>query len=89
MIDAARTSWVPVPTHWRTFLTRGFNPAEVLARNLAKQQGRYQPQLIKKQYSRPQVGLNKAERSKNLRGSFGRLAKYTEACDGLCRTPGL
>ncbi len=63
---------VPVPLHRRRLMSRGFNQALVLARPLAR---RYQLELmprllIRRRYTRPQVGLNPDQRRQNVQDAF-------------------
>jgi len=63
---------VPVPLHWRRQLRRGFNQAEVLAREVARMTGSPLDLgvLRRIRHVPPQVGLTRAERLANLRGAF-------------------
>lgn len=63
---------VPVPVHAERRRTRGYNQAELLARELA--QGARLPVadvLVRRLPTTKQHGLNRAERLRNLRGAFG------------------
>ena len=62
----------PVPMHPRRLLTRRFNQAAILARELSRTTNlRYQPQLIKRtRQTTAQVGLSSAQRRRNLAGAF-------------------
>lgn len=64
-------SWdmiAPVPIHWRRLCWRGFNQAELLARNLPHMiQGKG---LLRIRATRPQVRLSPEERRTNLLGAF-------------------
>jgi ComF family protein len=57
---------VPVPIHWTRFYSRGFNQALLLATDLNPDQR----VLHRTRATRPQVGLNKEQRMKNLDGAF-------------------
>jgi ComF family protein len=63
---------VPVPLgRWRLF-QRGFNQAALLAKDIAeKTTVTYAPMvLVRTRKTRPQVGLTRLERQKNVRGAF-------------------
>ena len=64
---------LPVPTHWRTRLRRGFNPAACLADAVGRQLTLpVEMDLLRKQIlTKPQHDLNRAQRLKNLDQSFG------------------
>jgi len=63
---------MPVPLHRNRLLERGFNQAELLAKNLSKNSGcAICPNLLKKTKStRPQTGLSKTKRSENIKNAF-------------------
>ncbi|HHZ08014.1 MAG TPA: ComF family protein [Rhizobiales bacterium] len=63
---------VPVPLHWRRFLSRRFNQSAELARALATASGRpFDPgALVRRKVTRQQVGLDAREREDNVRGAF-------------------
>lgn len=70
---------IPVPTHWRRHLQRGFNPALILATAISQElSGHYlsrAPQLEHKGlrktvYTPHQVGLKRRQRARQLRHSF-------------------
>jgi ComF family protein len=62
----------PVPLHVKRLRNRGFNQALLLAEQLAKRTGLdLERNVVRKMKdTRPQVGLKRAERNKNLRGCF-------------------
>lgn len=64
---------VPVPLHPRRLRARGFNPAAVLARRLARDLGvRCEPVALRRTRDTPsQTGLDRGERRRNVRGAFG------------------
>ncbi|MEW6349929.1 MAG: ComF family protein [Thermodesulfobacteriota bacterium] len=64
---------VPVPVHWKKLRTRGFNPALLLASDLASRirLPLHRRVLLKTRHTKAQVGLSRAERIRNLAGSFG------------------
>ncbi len=63
---------VPIPLSSRRKKWRGFNQTEILGKTIALHFGwRFSPNLLlRKKFVRPQTGLGKKERSKNIRGSF-------------------
>lgn len=75
---------IPVPISMRKRLKRKYNQAELLAMELSKLSGIiYEPRiLIKKKNTRPQEGLSRISREKNLSGSFGINEKYAHMLSG-------
>jgi len=63
---------LPVPLHRYRFLARRFNQSAELSRAIARQTGlrHLAAVLIRRQSTRPQVGLTAAERETNLSGAF-------------------
>jgi ComF family protein len=62
---------MPMPMHWRKRWERGFNQAELLARPLARRYGlKLATNLRRRRYTKPQAGLNEAQRRDNLHDSF-------------------
>ncbi|MBI3283039.1 ComF family protein [Candidatus Curtissbacteria bacterium] len=62
---------VPVPLHSKRKRWRGFNQAELLARDLAKRfKHPYVDLLIRNRDTKPQVDLKSGERKKNVLGAF-------------------
>lgn len=63
---------VPVPLHWRRFLSRRFNQSAELARTLSRLAGkRFSPSALKRRKATAQqVGLGQRERQDNVRGAF-------------------
>jgi ComF family protein len=57
---------VPVPIHWSRRCNRGFNQAELLCDDLPWVRGA----LVRVRRTRPQVGLSREERARNLDGAF-------------------
>ncbi len=59
---------VPVPLHWRRFLSRRFNQSAELAREARLP---FEPgALVRRKVTRQQVGLGAREREDNVRGAF-------------------
>lgn len=57
---------VPVPIHWSRRCARGFNQAELLSEALG-----WTPGMLRRvRRTRPQVGLSREERERNLAGAF-------------------
>ena len=57
---------VPVPIHWTRLYSRGFNQAELLCERLP-----YRKDLLRRvRATKPQVGLNREQRLRNLKGAF-------------------
>lgn len=67
---------VPMPLHWRKQWHRGFNQAELLARQLFRArpglaEGGINPRLARRvRPTPPQSGMDAAARQRNLRGAF-------------------
>lgn len=63
---------VPVPISWSSLKQRGFNQAELLARQISKNLGiPYDPGVIRRIKDTPsQTGLTKEERERNLLSAF-------------------
>ena len=62
---------VPVPIHWKKFVSRTFNHSEVIANLFAQKYGINVVHALKKTKNTPsQSLLNRKERIKNVRGSF-------------------
>ena len=75
---------VPVPlTRWR-LLGRRFNQAAILADEIAREMGvRMEPlALLRTRRTRPQVGLTRAQRRKNVSGAFGVAPGYADGISG-------
>ncbi len=62
----------PVPLHHWRYVSRRFNQADLLAKNIAKiTNAAYMPQLIKRvRPTKTQVGLTRAERQGNVKDAF-------------------
>ena len=63
---------VPIPLHPRRFRQRGFNPAALLAREIARPLGlAVAPRwLVRQRDTRPQAGLDAGSRARNVAGAF-------------------
>ncbi|GAB4521829.1 MAG: ComF family protein [Roseibium sp.] len=63
---------VPVPLHWTRLLSRRFNQAADLAREVALETGaHFEPQLLRRRRrTRQQVGLSAQDRRRNVRTAF-------------------
>lgn len=63
---------VPIPLHWRRKRKRGYNQAEIIAKNLEKLTGLPVDTrlIVRKKYTEPQKALDHKKRKKNLRGVF-------------------
>lgn len=75
---------VPVPLHWRRFLSRRFNQSAELARALAAASNLpFEPgALVRRKVTRQQVGLRASEREDNVRGAFAVPAKARRLVSG-------
>lgn len=67
----------PVPLHRWRLLRRGFNQAQVLARELSRRTSQGEPRprllpdlLLRRRHTRPQVGMSPAQRAANVAGAF-------------------
>ena len=77
---------VPVPLYPEKKRERGYNQAEILARQVAGETGILTDEniLLKVRDTRQQKRLNAAERRENLRGAFAVRAVREELPDGSC-----
>ena len=86
---------VPIPLHWTRRWRRGYNQAEVIAREVARELGaRCEPRLLRRaRHTRTQTHLNAEGRASNVAGAFqvnlrgwgklsGKMAKNGEG-DGV------
>ncbi len=72
---------VPVPLHWLRELSRGYNQAELLARQMGKElQAPVRRQLRRARWTRQQARLPLAERRRNVTAVF--VARRRAAGDG-------
>ncbi len=62
---------VPAPLHWRRRWERGFNQADLLARETSRRIGvPLDRRLLRTRPTPPQAGLSASERRRNVRGAF-------------------
>lgn len=65
---------VPVPLHWARRLQRGYNQAEVIAREMAREMGGKSVDtrlIVRKRHTKTQTGVSVAGKAKNVAGAFG------------------
>lgn len=68
---------VPVPLHWRRYLWRGFNQADLIARFVSRETGiPVVTGLRRVRYTRQQARLNLEERITNLSGAFAPIHSH-------------
>jgi ComF family protein len=83
---------VPVPLHTRRQAERGYNQSVLLARSLGRSVGVPVGEqiLIRQRATRPQVGLDQAERQRNVEGAFACRGPVTgktlAVVDDVCTT---
>jgi ComF family protein len=83
---------VPVPLHPRREAERGYNQSALLARELGRKVGVpvAPAELVRMTRTRPQVGLSRDERRKNIAGAFRCAGKVTDLrivlVDDVCTT---
>lgn len=75
---------IPVPLHRWRFWLRGYNQSAELARVIARIRGKsfFPEGLVRKKYTRPQVGLDAKAREKNVRSVFMVPRKYKPRLKG-------
>ena len=63
---------VPVPVHFLRHYKRGYNQAEVIAREVGRELGvRVEPHfLVKKKFTKSQVKVDTSQRGVNISGTF-------------------
>ena len=69
---------VPVPLHWKKYLTRGYNQSEIIAKGIAKglkHSGIHSPQIIgdllkRKEFTKTQTAKDRADRWRNVASAF-------------------
>jgi ComF family protein len=67
---------VPAPLHWRRRWDRGFNQADLLAREVSRRTGiPIDRRLLRTRSTPPQAGLSAAERRRNVQGAFAAAGK--------------
>ncbi|MGQ9634297.1 MAG: ComF family protein [Bryobacteraceae bacterium] len=67
---------VPMPLHWRRLWQRGFNQADLLARELARRRGLPVVKAVRrKRFTASQAGLPHAARRRNVSGAFAPAGK--------------
>ncbi len=70
---------VPVPLHWRRRRQRGFNQAELLAKEIARRWNAPVAHALRRtRATAPQSGLTNAKRRANLRGAFVPASKFAK-----------
>ena len=71
---------VPVPINWIKRIQRGYNQADLLAKEISKiiNKPLYSEALIRTKYTKPQFKLNKKERQEHLKGVFALNKKYAD-----------
>ena len=69
----------PVPAHPRRTRRHGFNHALVLARAIARLSGAPVLDVLERVGDRPQVGLEREDRLRNMRGAIGLRESYARA----------
>lgn len=68
-----------VPLHLFSYLKRGYNHSEILAKGIAKQEGNIFRNLLKKsKLTKHQAKLDRSHRLRNIRNSFVFRKKYLE-----------
>lgn len=62
---------VPMPIHWRRWITRGYNQSDLLAREVSARSGLPVERLLRRSRNTPvQAGLTSRERRLNVKNSF-------------------
>lgn len=70
--------FVPVPLSKAKFRRRGYNQAEILAKELSKRFGISTVDcLVRVKETKSQVGLKKEERKENIKGAFGLVDRHS------------
>ncbi len=76
---------VPVPTSWRTRMGRSFSPVTTLSKQVGRQLGLpVLPLMAEQGKQRRQVGLESADRAKNVRGKYRPRSAATPTGSMLC-----
>lgn len=82
-IDKNTDVVVPVPMHWFKKWKRGYNQAELLAKNVAELINKpVCNALIRTKYTKPQFNLRKNQRKENLEDMFKINQKYVDVIKG-------
>jgi ComF family protein len=75
--DMADSILVPVPIHWVRRLRRGFNQSDLICRTLSTEHGCSVCRMLRRnRYNRPQVGLSRSERLRNVAGAFSMAPRF-------------
>lgn len=76
---------IPVPVHWTRYIERGYNQAEVVAREIGKRLGIpvIDDLLIRKKKTVAQKKLDDKERAKNLEQAFAISKKWQNGNNGI------
>ena len=61
---------VAMPMHWLRRLARGYNQADLLAREVARHTGLPLARPLRRRRSEPQAGKSSAQRRRNVQGKF-------------------
>ena len=71
---------IPIPLSKQRLLERGYNQVDLIAHPVARITGwKYQPAALQRvRHTNSQVGLNSAERRKNVQGAFQAVSKLVE-----------
>lgn len=82
---------IPVPLGPRRLIERGYNQAELIARETALELDvEIVPALLRVRETRPQVGLTREERLRNVEGAFQASSEAAGGCwllvDDVCTT---
>ncbi len=82
--SSTNTILIPIPLHSRRQNWRGFNQSEVVGKQIAKDLGwEFEPNiLVRELASKPQVGLTKSERVRNISGKFAVNSSLKEKIRG-------
>jgi competence protein ComFC len=62
--------FVPVPLHWRRRLSRGYNQAEILAKNIRHPRAKVSYDLARIRNTKMQPAVSFAQRKANVEGAF-------------------
>jgi len=74
---------VPMPMHWRRFARRGLNPADWLARRIAREAGLPLRRWLKRRVHRAsQTQIPASHRRRNVRGVFSVPTRHVAALHG-------